>query len=436
MRANPVKALFFNGGCGISGDMHLAALIDLGVPAQYIKAELSKLALDDEFSLDIRPDQKMGIAGTRLEVRLGDARRQPRHDQAHAHHHHQAPHRTYGDIRTLIDASPYSQGIKKTVHSIFRMIGEAEAKIHGTALDDVHFHEVGATDSIVDIFGAAIALHHLDVDLVLSGPVEVGGGQVSCEHGVFPVPAPATAEILTGVPCRFGAVDGEATTPTGAAILKSVVHRFEPRGRFTPERVGYGIGHKDFAIPNVLRAMAGVYTEASPQQGLPDAPDYKITTNIDDMSTEAFEPLMESLFAGGASDVFLTPIVMKKSRLAQMVTVLCRAEHRAALTDQLLEHSSSIGVRVEPIYKIMLARSLRTVATRFGPVDIKIVRLPSGGTRWKVEHDNVVAISRAEGLSYAETRRRVEAEVGELGASAFGSRESEKPLSPSRRPVD
>ena len=408
-----MKALFFNGGCGISGDMHLAALIDLGVPLEYVRTELAKLALDDEFALEVRPSQKMGISGTRLDVRIRTADGASAHPDARGDSHHRVPRRTYRNIRALIDASPYAAGTKKTVHAIFRAIGEAEATVHGKSIDDIHFHEVGATDSIVDIFGAAIALDHLSVERILSGPVELGGGHVTCVHGVLPVPAPATAEILAGVPCRFGAVDGEATTPTGAAILKCVVDEFEPRGVFTPERVGYGIGHKDFAIPNVLRAMVGNYAPSSPKVALPDAPDYKITTNIDDMSAEAFEPLMEGLFANGASDVFLTPIVMKKSRLGQMVTLLCRAEHRQALTDRLMENSSTIGVTVQPVYKVMLARSLETVATRLGRVGVKIVTLPSGGTRWKVEHDDVVAISTAEGLTYAEARRRVESEVAE-----------------------
>ena len=408
----PVKTLFLDCGCGISGDMHLAALIDLGVPVEHVRSELSRLALDEEFTLDIRPDRKMGISGTRLEVKVRDAGRGPYHGPAHRDGRH-TPNRTYRDIRTLIDASPYSPGTKETVHAIFRWIGEAEAKIHGTRLESVHFHEVGATDSIVDIFGAAIALEHLGVDRVLCGPVEVGGGQVTCEHGVFPVPAPATAEILTGVPCRFGAVDGEATTPTGAAILKSVVDAFEPRGRFTPERIGYGIGHRDFEIPNVLRAMLGVYAEAGPQSALPDAPDYTIATNIDDMSPEAFEPLMESLFECGASDVFLTPVVMKKSRLAQRVTVLCDAQHRERLTERLMEESSTIGVGVQPIYKTVLARSVESVATGLGRVDVKVVTLPGGGRRWKVEHDHVVAIARAAGLAYAEARRRIETEVAD-----------------------
>ena len=422
VQCDAVKALFFNCACGISGDMHLAALIDLGVPVDYVKSELAKLALDDEFALDIRPDQKMGISGTRLEVCLRDAQPEAHHHHAEGHRHGHVPHRRYRDIRKLIDASPYSPQTKQTAHAIFRLIGAAEAKIHGTDLDDVHFHEVGATDSIVDIVGAAIALNYLGVDRVLCGPVEVGGGQVACEHGVFPVPAPATAELLTGVPCRFGAVDGETTTPTGAAILKCVVDAFEPRGCFTPESIGYGIGHKDFAIPNVLRAMLGDYSETSPKTALPEAPDYKITTNIDDMSAEAFEPLMDSLFASGASDVFLTPIVMKKSRLAQMVTVLCKAEDREVLTERLVQNSSTIGVRIQPVYKVMLARSVETVATSLGPIDAKVATLPDGGTRWKVEHDHVVAVARDAGLAYAEARRRIETEVAEalIGARGCG----------------
>src|SRR5262249_38448884 len=206
--------------------------------------------------------EKMGIQGTRARVRpIGDSRvvhdqAHHRHDHDHGHHHRHdhhhghdhgpatphAPHRTYRDIKRIIEEAPFADSVKSRVAAMFLAVGQAEADIHGFALDEVHFHEVGATDSIVDIFGAAIALDYLKVDVVLSGAVEVGAGNVRCEHGMFPVPAPATAEILKGVPCRFGGVDGEATTPTGAAILKCTVDHFAPTGRFVPESIGYGIG--------------------------------------------------------------------------------------------------------------------------------------------------------------------------------------------------
>ncbi|MEM7017502.1 MAG: nickel pincer cofactor biosynthesis protein LarC [Pseudomonadota bacterium] len=409
-----MKALFYHCNCGISGDMNLAALIDIGVPEAFLSAELSKLSMDQEFRLVVTRAEKMGIWGTRVEVVLGHSHdhHHHSHEHEHEHHHHHAPHRTYRDICQIIDDSPYNESIKATTHAVFKSIGEAEAKIHGKSLEDIHFHEVGATDSIVDIFGAAIALDYLNVSTVLCAPVELGGGHVKCAHGVFPVPAPATAEILSGVPCRFGTVDGEATTPTGAAILKSTVNKFEPKHGFAPEKIGYGIGHRDFGIPNVLRVMLGDY-QATAQQDLqlPQAPHYEIVTNIDDMSPEAFEPLLDCLFDAGASDVFLTPIIMKKSRLAQMVTVLCKADDRERLTDVLLENSSTIGVRIHPVYKQILPRSLKTITTSYGEVNVKIVNLPNGENRWKVEHDHVVRIAREQGLAYREVRAAIEQEV-------------------------
>ena len=403
--------------------MTLAALIDVGVPQDFLRSELSKLALDDEFEIDVQSAVKMGISGTQVRVRdltpAADTTHNHAHDHDpnHGHAHHQHHARNYRDIRQLIQASALSEGVKTRALDMFRLVGEAEAKIHGTALDKVHFHEVGAIDSIVDIVGVAIALEYLAADAVLCGPVELGSGRVQCAHGEFPVPAPATSEILTGVPCQSSGFEGEATTPTGAAILKSNVTEFEPPASFTAETVGYGIGHKDFTVPNVLRVMIGEYSDAAMPDAvrqaseLPKAANYEITTNIDDMAAEGFQPMLDKLFEAGASDAFLTPIVMKKGRLAQSVTVLCRAEHREVLSNLLMSESSSIGVRIKPIWKRMLERETRSIATSHGKVSVKIVKLPEGGRRWKIEHDDVLAISQKTGQSYARLKIALEQEV-------------------------
>lgn len=271
-----MKILYYDCFAGISGDMNLAALIDLGVSPDYLKAELAKLAIDDEFALQCQPEKCNGIQGMQVHVRLngqqlGHAHRHEHthgHEHEHGHRHTGAPdrvhdhslveaghlpHRNLADIAAIITQSALADPVKQTSLSIFRRIAEAEAKVHGKALEDVHFHEVGATDSIVDIVGAAIGFHALGVDAVWSSPLELGGGFVRCAHGMMPVPAPATVEILHGIPTTRGGVEHEATTPTGAAIIAALAHVFKAAPAMTTLSTGYGIGHRQTERPNMLR---------------------------------------------------------------------------------------------------------------------------------------------------------------------------------------
>lgn len=432
-RANPrsslVKVLLYDCPSGISGDMNLAALVDLGVPQQHVLGELARLNLGEEFKLTFAKAEKQGITGTQATVTLsaqqsGRAAHQSHdHDHGHDHdHHHGAhrhehaggahPHRHYRDIKDIVAASPFKASIKETVDRIFAVIAEAEAHIHGIAVDEVAFHEVGATDSIVDIFGAAICLDYLGVDTVFSLPVELGSGFVNCAHGRLAVPAPATLEILKGVPCLTGGVAGEATTPTGAAILKATVRQFGQRFAITPERIGYGVGRRDFAIPNVLRVVLGEVADDTAVSAESERANVEIAANIDDMSPESYEPLIERLFAVGANDVFITPIIMKKGRLAHMVSVLAHQQKVDALVQVLFEESTTIGVRLHSVGKRMLTRSFVTVPTSFGAVRVKIAKLPGGGAeRWKVEYDDVKHIAHERGLPYMTLRRKIDAEV-------------------------
>ncbi|MEJ2133295.1 MAG: LarC family nickel insertion protein, partial [Gammaproteobacteria bacterium] len=274
------RTLYYECFSGVSGDMNIGALVDVGVPGDFVRQELSRLELANEFSLSLAPDEKMGIGGTRASVVLNES-----HERATRH---------LADIEKLIARAGYAPAVEAKACEIFRAIGVAEAKIHGVDVDAVHFHEVGATDSIVDIVAAAICLDYLDVETVLCGTVEVGGGMVRCEHGVFPVPAPATAELLKGVPCHYGRVEEEATTPTGAAILKCTVDRFGAPGEFVANEIGYGIGYKDFDIPNVLRVSLG---ETPSEQAVryESETNLLVECNIDDMSAEAFQPMVETL---------------------------------------------------------------------------------------------------------------------------------------------
>ncbi|HAH80558.1 MAG TPA: nickel pincer cofactor biosynthesis protein LarC, partial [Gammaproteobacteria bacterium] len=313
----------------------------------------------------------------------------------------QHDHRHHSTIQRMIRDAGFSPSIERRALDIFQLIANAEGKIHGIAPDDVHFHEVGAIDSIVDIVAAAICIDYLQPDVILCNPVEVGSGFVDCAHGRFPVPAPATQELLVNAPCTYGGVKGECTTPTGAAILAASVDEYAPRSAFKPSKIGYGIGVKDFEIPNVLRVALGAYhAEDELSQHI------KLEANIDDMSPEAFEPLMNALFDAGAADVYLTPIVMKKSRSAQCLCVLCETDKAEALSDLILNQSTTIGLRQLPFSKRVLPRYMRSIDTQFGVVRVKEVTQPNGRLRWKLEHQDVldIAASRTDS-DYQELRK-------------------------------
>lgn len=384
-------ALFYQPQCGIAGDMHLAALIDLGVPLDYVETELARLGLGSAFSLQLSNEQKMGISGINVRVTAKDQ---------HDHRHHST-------IQRMIRDAGFSPSIERRALDIFQLIANAEGKIHGIAPDDVHFHEVGAIDSIVDIVAAAICIDYLQPQVILCNPVEVGSGFVDCAHGRFPVPAPATQELLVSAPCTYGGVKGECTTPTGAAILAASVDEYVPRSAFKPSKIGYGIGVKDFEIPNVLRVALGDYhAEDELSQHV------KLEANIDDMSPEAFEPLMNALFDAGAADVYLTPIVMKKSRSAQCLCVLCESDKAEDLSDLILNQSTTIGLRQLPFSKRVLPRQMRSIETQFGAVRVKEVTQPNGRLRWKLEHQDVLDIAaRRTDSDYQELRKIINKEV-------------------------
>lgn len=393
-----MKTLYYQPHAGISGDMHLGAMIDLGIPQDFVQEHLARLPCAGEFEVRFQRAQKKGISGTRAIVReLVD----------------QPPHRAYGDIKTLIRKAAYPADIEDRALAIFAHIAVAEGKIHDVPVDRVHFHEVGAVDSIVDVVAAAVCLSHLDVERVLCGTVELGGGHVDCAHGRLPVPVPATQEILKGVPCSYDGVRGESTTPTGAAILKATVDSFAPPGNFTASAIGYGIGSRDFEVPNVLRVVVGELSAGASgdERHGKHGKHCKIEANIDDMSPEAFEPLIDHLLSLGADDVYFTPIVMKKSRPGTCLSILCGVEHQEALVAAVLNRSTTIGLRVQPFVKHALPRETQTVATSFGPVAIKVVTQPDGQVRWKSEYDDVRRIAEAQSADYLSIKAQIDREI-------------------------
>ena len=392
-----MKALHYQCAAGISGDMHLGALVDLGVPEAHLRESLARLPCAEEFEIVFRRTKKKGIAGLQAQVRaLAE----------------QPPARRYRDIERLIQSAGYARGVEDRALAAFEQLAVAEAKIHGIPVEQVHFHEVGAIDAIVDMVGAAICLEYLDAERILCGVVELGGGSVDCAHGRFPVPVPATQEILRGAPCSYGGAEGECATPTGAAILKANVDVFEAPSNFAVSAIGYGIGHRDFSVPNVLRVALGELRLA-PAGSVEQC---KIEANIDDMSPEAYEPLIEHLLSLGASDVYCAPIVMKKSRPATCLTLLCEASAAERLAEAVLNRSSSIGVRLQSFVKRALPRKIETVETRFGPVRVKVVKQPDGQERWKSEFDDVRRIAEAQGADYLQTKAAIDRDIAERRA--------------------
>lgn len=419
-----MKILYYECKTGISGDMNLGALIDLGVKENYLKNELEKLNIDEEFELSIKKSTKMGITGTKVDVILKSELQQDtiehKHSDSQGHHHehnhdHDYSHdklysndhehnRNFEMIKSLIESSDFSDQVKNLSIDIFRQIAEAEGKVHGKPLEAVHFHEVGATDSIVDIVGAAICLDYLDVEKVLSSPVQLGGGFVHCAHGKIPVPAPATIEILKDIPVRIGLVDSETTTPTGAAIIKSTVNRFTEDLDFIIEKIGYGLGTKDFEVPNVLRVYLGELNDDEVEE----EQQVMIETNIDDMNCELYTYIEEKLFNEGALDVFKTPIIMKKGRPAVKFSVLALEKDLDAMQQIIFEESTTAGIRWYPVHKVMLTRSFEKINTEYGEIRIKNFYHNNKIIKSKLEFEDCKALALKNNISINKIMKSIE----------------------------
>ena len=455
-----MKILYYDCFAGISGDMNLAAMIDLGVSADYLKAELAKLGLQDEFCLECQPQKRNGIQGMQVHVRLGCGQNESEesgehghHDDGHDHGHHHdhdcqhdhkhghghkhghkhgcgghLPHRNLAAIEAIIMQSDLSEPVKQTSLDIFRRIAEAEAKVHGKPLEEVHFHEVGATDSIVDIVGAAICYHALGVDAVWASPLELGSGFVRCAHGMMPVPAPATAEILHGLPTSRGGVEHEATTPTGAAIVATLASAITAAPVMTTLKTGYGIGHRQSQRPNAERpnmlrvelaevdaSLAGA-SHSAPIQAAAEPSGVEpfgaslaancsaclLQCNIDDMSGELLAETMDTLIEQGAGDVYFTPVVMKKSRPGVVISVVCCETERARFTELLFRHTTTLGVKVFLHDKAMLEQNFASVTTPLGTVRLKQALLHGKVLRSKPEFEDCKALARRHGMPLAE----------------------------------
>lgn len=378
---------------GMSGDMNLAALVDLGVPLDHLRAELAKLHLHG-YELVTEEDETTGI---KLKVNLVHHHHHDAHGD-HAHHHEgEHHHRTFLDIRKIIEESGLSKPVKTRAVAIFQTLAEAEGSVHRTPPEQVHFHEVGAVDSIVDIVGACICLDYLNVSLITSSTVELGSGVIHCAHGVMTVPAPATTILAKKFPSSIGGTDHEATTPTGAAILATVVDHFENKISGTIKAAGTGIGHRQSAVrPNVLRVF--LYDTCEEQEEQEEGCAALLEANIDDMTAEHLGYLVERLLKEGASDAWLEPIIMKKGRPGTKVCILCDVKDMSRMMEIFFLHSSTLGIRFQSCVKFPLSRETRKAETPWGTVTIKQATLPDDTTRWKPEFEDCRAIAERENL--------------------------------------
>ena len=371
LRGEFMKALYLDCASGISGNMFIGACLQLGVPEKYFRGELEKLNLHDEYELKFEDVVKNGIGAAYFNVDVLHEHHE-HHDfpsnvhHIHSHEHHE--HRTLADIRKIIEASELSASIKNCALAIFGKIAEAEGKVHHVPAEEVHFHEVGAIDSIVDIVGCAICLDYLEVKKVFVSRVNVGSGFVKCAHGLMPIPAPATAELLQGFKTYSFGAEKELTTPTGAAIVNTLAESsVDLPDDFVSEKIGYGAGTLNLDIPNVVRIYYGEYG------GQPARQLVKLETNIDDMNPQIFGWLYEKLFAAGALDVWTTPIFMKKNRPAQMLSVLVESYKQAACTKIIFEETTTIGLRIINVDgRVEAVRKIAKVETSFGEVQCKV----------------------------------------------------------------
>ncbi|MEM7412266.1 MAG: nickel pincer cofactor biosynthesis protein LarC [Myxococcota bacterium] len=403
---------------GIAGNMFLGALLDLGLSRSALVEDLAGLGVAHK--LVVKKVQRGALAAKYVDVRVPGARsgrdthqaprkpakaRAAAHDDHHHHHgHHAHSHgRSYREIVKLLEGARLDADVRARAIAIFTALGEAEARVHGLPLERVHFHEVGAVDAIVDVTGAAIGLARLGIERVSATPVALGEGTVETDHGRLPLPAPATLELLRGVPTVPAHTEWETVTPTGAAILRTIVDEYGPLPAMTVEAIGYGAGNdRSHGMPNVLRAVMGS------AQGTERDRVVCLETNLDDLVPEHFAFLMERLFEAGALDVALQPLQMKKNRPGILVRVLGRPSDRVALARILFAESTALGVRVSEVDRIVLRRESRRVDTPYGRIGVKVVWDPDGRESVSAEIDDCIRAARKHDVPLREVVRVVE----------------------------
>ena len=405
-----MKIAYFDCFSGIAGDMALAALLDCGAPLDRLKADLASLDVEN---WDIRADDVMrsGIHGVKVTIteneisdadELAHAHQHSHgeqhhhhhshgeahehghsHDEQHHHHHEHHHGRSMREIREIIERSSLGDNVKAKALAIFGEVARAEAKIHHSTPDEVHFHEIGGLDSLLDIVGVAWCLDYLGIEAVYASALPMSSGTVKCAHGLMPIPAPATLEILKGAPWTPTEIVGELVTPTGAGILAALCQSYGPTPAMQMESIGMGAGTKEMwgERPNLLRVFIGQSNETAPLKGLQWTTLSLLQTNIDDMNPQLWEAVFDELFHAGALDVWTTPIAMKKGRPAQQLSVLSETGARDAILSAILRHTTTIGVRASAVERAALPRSMETVATKWGEVRVKVASWEAGEVR-------------------------------------------------------
>jgi uncharacterized protein (TIGR00299 family) protein len=421
--------LYLECNMGAAGDMLTAALLELLPDKELFLQRMRGLGLPG-VEIDCAPMTKCGITGTKMHIRIGgveegslDAGKSVGHPHPHQHEHvhildlgqpeaehshshdahdhgheaqdtHTHHHYGYSDICTMIERLDLAENVKKEALGVYKLLGDAEASVHGVPIEQIRFHEVGALDAVADIVGCSLLFQMLGVTQIEASPVHVGSGFVRCAHGVLPVPAPATAYILRGVPIYGGKIKGELTTPTGAALLKHFVRRFGDMEPITVKKIGYGMGTKDFEAANCVRAYLCESAE------LKDTVT-EISCNLDDMTPEAVGYAVELLLESGALDVFTTPIYMKKNRPATMLTCLCRPDDTHHLSQLLLRHTTTLGVRYQTLKRDVMDYTVYTVETAYGGIRIKSAR-GHGYQKEKPEYEDVRAAAQKHGVPFSQ----------------------------------
>jgi pyridinium-3,5-bisthiocarboxylic acid mononucleotide nickel chelatase len=393
-----MRVAYFDCFSGASGDMILGALLDAGADLDSLRERLAGLHLRDEYALSSEPAQQLGITGTKARVRLLDD---------HGHHH-----RHLADILQIINAGSIADPVKDKSSAIFARLGRAEATVHGVDIKEIHFHEVGAVDAIVDIVGSVLALDLLGIEKVYSSPLPLGSGFVDCEHGRIPVPAPATLQLIKDVQAPVGdlEVDSEVLTPTGAAIITTLAEFRRPL--MNVQAVGYGYGDKEFSWPNALRVWVGEEAPGVPASEKETADQMALLeTNIDDMNPEIYGYLMERLFEKGAVDVYYTPIFMKKNRPAVMVSVLAPPDKEEEISALLMSETTTLGVRHIRVGRHKSEREEMSIDTCLGRARVKIKRQGDQIVNIAPEYEDCAAIARSRNLPLATVYRTVQEEA-------------------------
>jgi uncharacterized protein (TIGR00299 family) protein len=388
-----MKILYFDCFSGISGDMTLGALLDITQDIPAFTVELGKIGLTGKWEFLAQHRQKFGITGTDADVLLTH-----HHDEDHHH-----AHRGFSEIKALIEGSALKQRVKDLAIRIFHNLAQAEAQVHGISVEEVHFHEVGAVDAVIDIVGASILIDQIAPDAIFCSPVNTGSGRVMSAHGMLPVPAPATANLLKGIETYSDGTNGELATPTGAAILKTICSGCIPLPMMRVAEIGYGFGKKDFGKINAMRVLLGEAANESENILILEA-------NIDDMTGEALGAALQMMLDEGALDAYFLPAYMKKQRPAVVFCVACRLEDRQKFEKLILKHTSTLGVRSIEYLRAKLNRSEETFETSLGAVRVKTAK-GFGVIKQKPEFEDILRIAKEQGLSFDEVACMVGREI-------------------------